>query len=420
MFGAFLFEELRKTFKMDSQKNWILCCFLNFLVASVMGLLMRFSYLFPLEINYIYLLHAHSHVAMLGWTYLMIYVLIVVFYIPRDKRKKPIYNQLFWSTEITVIGMMVSFPIQGYALFSILFSTAHILLSYVFCRLVWKDILPAKTGGQKLILTALLFMLFSTFGVWCLGPAISTLGKQSVFYQIAIQFFLYFQFNGWFLIAVLALFLKQFEEKINANHFKIFLISLIVSTLLTVSFPISWYIDSKEMKWINAIGVLLQLFAFVYFYKMLKPQIKTFTAGLGSIARIVYGLALSSLLLKLSLQLFVIYPDLANTSHQIRNFVIGFIHLTSLGIITGFLFGILIQNKMLSGQCNLMRSGIKCFAFGYISTEILLFFQGILFYCNRGKLWGYFEIIFAASTVIVSGLIFMVISILNKKQELIN
>jgi len=401
---------------MNSQKSWILCCFLNFLIASIMGLMMRFSFLFPLNINYIFLLHAHSHVAMLGWLYLIIYVLIVHFFIPKDKREKPIYNQLFWCTEITIIGMMVSFPIQGYALFSIVFSTAHILLSYVFCWLVWRDSVADKAKKQ-LLLTAVLFMVFSTFGVWCLGPAISTLGKQSPFYQIAIQFFLHFQFNGWFLIAVLALFLKQFKEQINQNQFRIFLTLLIMSTIFTVAFPISWFAELEVLKWINCCGVLLQFFAFDSFYRMLKPQIKTFKESLNSTTKIVYGLALTSLFLKISLQLMVLLPNLAETSHQIRNFVIGFIHLTSLGVITGFLFGILIQNKMLSNQAHLLRLGMKCFIFGYIATEILLFLQGLFFYFAKGKLPGYYESIFAASALIVLGLILILISILNKKQE---
>ena len=408
---------MKITLKMNSQKSWVLCCFLNFLIASIMGLLLRFSYLFPLNVNYIYLLHAHSHVAMLGWIYMMIYILIIHFFVPNHKREKPIYNQLFWATECAVIGMMIAFPDQGYGLFSIIFSTAHILLSYVFCWLVWKDAVADKTYNKRLLLSSILFMVFSTFGVWCLGPAISTLGKQSAFYQIAIQFFLHFQFNGWFLIAVLALFLQQFKGEINLKHFRVFQILLIISILLTVAFPVSWFVDMKILRWINVCGVLFQLLAFVYFYKMLKAQIKTFKASLNSITKMVYGLAFSSLFLKISLQLLVLLPCLAETSHQIRNFVIGFIHLTSLGVITGFLFGILIQNKMLSNQSYLLRLGIKFFVLGYIATEILLFLQGSFFYFNRGKLPGYYESIFAASCLIVSGLILIVLSIINKKTR---
>ncbi|MFH6950359.1 hypothetical protein ACHRV6_17825 [Flavobacterium sp. FlaQc-51] len=186
-------------------------------------------------INYSFLLHAHSHVAMLGWVYMTIYVLIVRMFIPKDKSYKPIYNRLFWMTEFTVIGMMISFPVQGYAFFSILFSTAHILLSYVFCVLVWKDCSKENTRERKLLMTAILFLVFSTFGVWCLGPALNMLGKQNAFYQIAIQFFLHFQFNGWFLFAVFALFLKQAKRNLEGESFKKILWFITVINILNNS-----------------------------------------------------------------------------------------------------------------------------------------------------------------------------------------
>lgn len=406
---------------MNPQRSWIICCFFNFLIASVMGLLMRFSYLFPLKsINYVYLLHGHSHVAMLGWAYLMIYVLVVHFFIPKNKSQKPIYNQLFWATEFSVVGMMISFPIQGYALFSVVFSTLHILLSYVFCWLVWRDCSNGKICDQKLLKTAILFMVFSTFGVWCLGPTINMIGKQSSFYQIAIQFFLHFQFDGWFLFAVLALFIKQFKNKIAVSEFRIFWILLILATFFTVAFPVNWYIKSDVLKTINAFGVLLQLVSFVYFYSMLKPQINQFKTNLDPTAKWVYGLVVWSLFLKILIQLLLVFPDLAEVSHQIRNWVIGFIHLTTLGIITGFLLGILIQNKLLPHHSYWFKIGIKSFFLGYVLTEILLFLQGIFFYQNKGLLFGYYESIFGVSIFIIVGLIVMIVSILKTKKTRVN
>lgn len=405
-------------FEMNSQRSWIICCFLNFIVASIMGLMMRFVYLFPFKsINYIYLLHAHSHVAMLGWVYMMIYVLIVHLFIPNDKSQKPIYKYLFWITEFAVIGMMISFPIQGYALFSIVFSTLHILLSYVFCWLVWKDYAKDKRPAEKLLVTSILFMIFSTFGVWCLGPTINTLGKQSVFYQIAIQFFLHFQFNGWFLFAVLALFLKQFKNEIELKQFRIFLTLLILATFFTVAFPISWFVKHEILKWLNAFGVLVELISFIYFYKMLQLQINQFKANLDSISKITYGFALGSLFFKMILQLAIILPNLAEVSHQIRNWVIGYIHLTTLGIITGFLFGLVLQNNLVPLKTYLLKTGVKCFFFGYIITELLLFFQGLLYYLNKGLLVGYYEVIFGASIFIVAGLLLIIISVLKTKAR---
>ena len=154
------------------QKSWLLTCFFNFFIAAFMGLLLRLLYVFPVEIiNYQFLLHGHSHVAMLGWVYLMIYSLIVYFFIPKTTQQKPVYNRLFWLTEIAVIGMMFRFPVEGYAFFSIAFSTLHIFCSYYFCRLVWKDAHTDSLPEKLLLKTALFFMILSTLGVWCLGLA---------------------------------------------------------------------------------------------------------------------------------------------------------------------------------------------------------------------------------------------------------
>ncbi|MFZ0598560.1 MAG: hypothetical protein WAM46_16360 [Flavobacterium sp.] len=377
--------------------------------------------LFPLNINYSFILHAHSHIAMLGWVYLIIYVLIVRFFIPKVKSSKPFYNRLFWLTEFSVIGMMIAFPIQGYALFSIVFSTMHILLSYVFCRIIWRDSLKEKTEAQRLLFVAILFLVFSTFGVWCLGPALNVLGKQNPFYQIAIQFFLHFQFNGWFLFAVLALFVKQFEGKIDKRDFTIFFTLLIIATLLTFAFPVSWYLKNSLLSWMNGFGVILQMIAFVYCCKMLKPQISAFKSNLGNSAKLVYSLALCSLFLKIGIQLVVLIPNLNEVSHQIRNLIIGFIHLTMLGIITGFLFGILIQNNLLSGKSAFLRLGIKSFVAGYVMTEFLLFLQGIFFYFEKGIIFYYYESMFLMSIFIVTGLILILLSLFKiKKQGLIN
>lgn len=403
---------------MSFQKTWIICCFFNFLIACLFGLLMRFMYLFPVDaLNYSFLLHAHSHTAMLGWVYLIIYVLIVHFFIPKEKSQKPIYNRLFWLTEFSVVGMMISFPIQGYAMFSIIFSTMHILLSYVFGSLVWKDSLRDKSPAHRLLLASILFMILSTFGVWCLGPAISTLGKQSAFYQAAIQFFLHFQFNGWFILAVLALFLKQFQDKIVPAKFKKFYSLLIISTLLTVCFPIRWFVEKDFLSYLNVLGVLLQFAGFIYFYRMLKPQISSFIKQLNSTTKLVYGLALCSLFLKIGIQLITIFPNIAVVSHQIRNFVIGFIHLTTLGIITGFLFGIMLQNKMLSVDSKTLKIGVKCFVLGYILTEVLLFLQGWFFFFRKGTIAFYYENILIFSIFLVLGLILMMTSIMNLKSS---
>ena len=402
------------------RKSWILICFVNFFIASLMGLCLRWMYVAPMErVNFQFLMHGHSHVAMLGWVYLMLYCLIFHFFVPKEKQQKPIYNRLFWITELAVVGMMIDFPAQGYAFASILFSTLHIFCSYFFCYLIKKDANLTTLSEKKMLRTALFFMIFSTLGIWCLGPIIGSLGKASAFYQIAIQFFLHFQFNGWFLFAILALFFKQAKLIIEAEKFRLFYTLFVASTLLTLALPVSWYLSNPVFYWLNALGVVLQLFAALLFIRFIRPQFQSFFAALPTITKTVYGFALFSLALKVVIQLVVLVPELAQVSHQIRNFVIGYIHLTMLGIITGFLFGFALQNDFLNSRNLIQKWGISVFLLGFVTTEILLFLQGIWFFFGKGAFPNYYQNLFLSSIFLPAGLLFLSVEILKLKQKLL-
>src|SRR5690606_20123746 len=101
------------------------------------------------------------------------------------------------------------------------------------------------------------------------------LGIESAFFQIAIQFFLHFQFNGWFMFAVLAIFLQQFHIN-NTEIFRRFFITLIASTVLTFALPVSWFAFHPILLWINGLGALLQLITGYYFILLLRPHWEEF------------------------------------------------------------------------------------------------------------------------------------------------
>ena len=402
------------------RKSWILVCFINFFIASLMGLLLRWMYVAPIEgVNFQFLMHGHSHVAMLGWVYLMLYCLIFRFFVPKEAQQKPIYNRLFWVTEIAVVGMMIDFPAQGYAFVSILFSTLHIFCSYYFCYLIWKDSKPATFPEKKMLRTALFFMIFSTLGVWCLGPAVGLMGKSSAFYQIAIQFFLHFQFNGWFMFAVLALFFKQSKLNIDEKKFGLFYNLFVIGTILTLALPVSWSLSNSIFYWINVVGVVLQLFSAILFIQLIQTQFQTFFTPLSSLEKIVYRFALLSLALKILIQLVVLVPELAQVSHQIRNFVIGYIHMTMLGIITGFLFGFAFQNGFLNSKNAIQKWGTILFLLGFVATEILLFLQGTWLFLNNVSFPDYYQNLFLSSIFLPVGLLMLTIGVFKLKSKII-
>lgn len=388
-------------------KQRVIICLLNFLVAALMGLTLRFAFVQSIPLNYRFLTHGHSHVAMLGWVYLMLYTLIVHHFISEEK---PIYNRLFWLTEFAVIGMMISFPIQGYAAVSIGFSSLHIFCSYYFVRLIWKNHQINSIPARYLLKASLLFMLLSTIGVWCLGPAAAMLGQTSAVFQIAIQFFLHFQFNGWFLLAILAVFFNQFDIK-NIKLFKCFFILMLVATLLTFSLPISWYAFHPILLWMNGFGVLIQIFALYLFFKLLQPHWQSFWTHTSKSIKLMYRFALICFVLKISIQSLSILPEVAQMAYQTRNFVIGFIHLTMLGVITGFLIAFLLQSELTNSNSTILTLSLYSFIAGFLTTELLLFVQGFLYYFGFGMAPNYYQLLFACSILLPLGILLFIINI---------
>lgn len=387
-----------------------------------MGLMLRYVFVIPLHefvkpipFQFRNLMHAHSHGAMLGWVYLMLYVLIVHHFIPD---KKPVYNRLFWLTEIAVIGMMISFPFQGYAAISISFSTLHIICSYLFIRLIWKNHKIKSKPIQLLLKASLVFMFVSTIGIWCLGPAAAILGIESAFFQIAIQFFLHFQFNGWFLFAVLTVFLNQFPIE-NTQRFQIFFKALIGGTILTFALPVSWFAFHPIQPWINGLGVLLQLLAGFYFIILLRPQWTKFWSLTLKSTKWMYALALISFVLKIALQSSSIFPEVSSMAYQYHNFVIGFIHLMMLGVISGFLFAFLLESSLVTINSKYLNLGIYSFIIGFVATEFLLLVQGLFYYLALGMIPNYYMLLFIFSILLPLGILFIFLNLLNHERKTI-
>ncbi len=393
-------------------KKLVIVCLLNFLVAALMGLALRYTFIDAIGFNYRFLTHAHSHVAMLGWVYLKLYTLIVHYFMPD---KKPIYNKLFWITQASVIGMMLSFPFQGYAAISITFSTLHIFCSYYFVRLAWKNHKTDSVVSQYTLKAALIFMVVSTIGVWCLGPAVGLLGQASAFYQIAIQFFLHFQFNGWFLIAVLAVFFHLLKIK-DSLVFQKFFKTLIAGNILTFALPVQWYAPHKALLYINAIGIILQVASLFYFLKLIQQNVKQFLNRQSKLIIILYYFSLFCFSLKIILQTFSIIPEFSQVVVNNRNFVIGFIHLMMLGLISGFLFSFILKPKK-TKQSKELSIGVYSFLIGFVLTELILLVQGCYFYFGIGFIPNYYTLLFFFSTLLPLGLLFILIHFIKTKNH---
>ncbi|HEY4652331.1 MAG TPA: hypothetical protein VIG72_13000, partial [Pontibacter sp.] len=128
----------------------LLSALLSLVVIAAMGLLLRWTFVQAVPgLNYKFLLHAHSHAALLGWLYPAVVISLLHAYLPPEVRNRKVYFRQFWLSQGAVLGMLLSFPVQGYGAVSITFSTAHILLSYWFIVRFRKDAKAARAGEGK-------------------------------------------------------------------------------------------------------------------------------------------------------------------------------------------------------------------------------------------------------------------------------
>lgn len=392
-----------------------------FLLAAILGALMRFIYLQEVPfLDYKNVLHAHSHTAMLGWGFTALAGAFVFILLPNMIARKA-YRNALWGNLIAGVGMFFAFLYQGYGAVSISFSTLHLLFAYYFAWHFLKDIktLP-QTNALKFARWAIYWMVISTLGLWSIAPVSMLVGKLHPLYFASIQFFLHFQFNGWFTYGILALLLKQSEE--NGREVALpkgSFWALQISLMLTYTLSITWSTPENFLFYLNSAGVLLQVIAFLYIARAYYKS-TAFPRKSGTMADYLLQLGLLSLALKVILQGAVALPFIAKVSYIIRNFVIGFIHLTMLGAFSLSIIALLLHRGFLP-KVAMASVGYRLLALGFILSEVILFIQGILLWAERGFMPYYHSIIFGATMLLPLALLLVFIALLSaKKTTLIN
>ncbi|MBK8506634.1 MAG: hypothetical protein IPL46_33235 [Saprospiraceae bacterium] len=400
---------------------WTLTALASFVIAACLGVMLRYAFVgeLPEWLQFRHLQHTHSHVAMMGWLYSGLYILIVRFF----DLKRSIYARLFWLTQIVVIGMFFSFPVQGYGLFSISFTTLHLVLSYVFMIQVFRDLKPKSYVNRNSVLflkSALILLFVSTLGTWALGAIMNSSLKGTAWYYGAIQFFLHYQFNGWFIFGVLGLFFKYLEDSsihVKQSLFSWFYWLLLVSCILTFALSVTWSTPDKMLFWINSIGVTIQLGALLFFWRLLHFISHNLRSVVRSWTLSLWLIAFLFLSLKIIVQALVAIPALAIVSYTIRIFVVGFIHLLMLGVISLFIFGAFHQLREKTEK--LEKVGIYLFLTGFLTTELLLFIQGLMLWIEWGYMPSYHLMILLVSLFFPLGLLCYIWSVYRARPGMI-
>lgn len=391
-------------------KYWLNTSFIYLFIVALLGTILRLTGVTSLGINYNYFLHAHSHIAFLGWLYNTLFVILIyTFLLPEQRANK--YLIQFWLTQLANIGMLISFPLQGYGLYSISFSTLHILISYWFAYSFLKNANSNqenfnKHGSSfKFIKVSLFFMLLSSLGPFSLGPVIARTGTGSELYYNIIYFYLHFQYNGWFSFAVIGLFLRMlennhiaFSEKKVEKFYHLMLLSSIPTYLLSVL----WTKPPDKIYIIAGAAALIQLLALMVFFSIIadiKIQLKR---QLNNWVYFLLSFSLFSLSAKVVLQLITSLPYFADLAYQIRGFTIGYLHLVLVGFISMFLFAFLIENGNFDLN-KITKAGLLLFISGFVASEIIIFTQAIFTWLLQNLIPHYFSSLFYVSLLILCG-----------------
>ncbi|SDG67176.1 hypothetical protein SAMN04488027_1058 [Psychroflexus sediminis] len=359
-------------------KQYFISSFLYLLVTAVLGFFLRLEAT-PLELDvinhYNYVVHAHSHVALLGWVYLGLSSFIVYFFVLESKVKKH-YTKIFWATQACLIGMLIAFPIQGYALVSITFSTLFLLVSYVFFGFILKRTQPEFKSKKSFLLIkhALFYMVLSSIGPWALGVIMTTLGKASMWYKLAIYFYLHFQYNAWFILAVIGLLvfiLEKYQFKIETQSFTKFVYLFHIGILGTFFLSTLWASSHWTLYLFSNLGNLSLWLGLFYLGKSIKKPTEFFYGELPPQSKFILKFLGLVFILKLIMQTLSGVPFFAEIATANLDVVIGYLHWFFLGFVSLFLV-------FLASYLNWIRLSnlsLSLYIIAFLTTEFLIFYR---------------------------------------------
>ncbi|SMD10494.1 hypothetical protein [Pedobacter nyackensis] len=366
-----------------NSSRWIGIALINFFIVALAGVILRYKINFPLPlINQKNLLHGHSHFAFVGWVTLALMALMVNHLLRSglvtNYRK---YHWLLIANTATAYGMLFAFILQGYALFSITFSTLSIFVSYFFIYHYWKDLNKIKEEKHIGIWfkTALILWAVSSIGVFGLAYLMANRTVVQELYFAAIYFFLHFQYNGWFIFSCFGLLFSFLREK-NKLHFikinKCLFLTLAITVIPNYLLSIFGLKIPGYLFWIGTISATIQLAALFYSYKLLQAISTSADIAIKKMTTLLWSLAYMSFALKITLQALSIIPYFGNFAFALRPVIIGYLHLCFLGVISFFILGYL--HELLSRKgIKLNKSGLLIFIFGVILQEVVLMVQAL-------------------------------------------
>lgn len=378
--------------------------FFFFIIVAMTGILMRAVPFFSgIPLPYDHILHAHSHIAMLGFQFLAVFVIFLTigWKSLTIKIRKQAAVLCLTLTIISVL-MFVAFLYQGYGVFSIIMSALHIFAEYWAIAFIYKQIRKNSAwpkSSRLFIGGSLIALLISSIGPYALGYTSANGLKDTFLFDSAVYFYLHFQYNGWLTLVTFGLFimiLSQRDLLINQTlvikGFWIYFIALFPSYL-------------SSILWIDGLGSFVEVFSSLgVITQWIAVMMIIFS--LRNAWRENKGIALTLLLffMKSSMELGLTIPGLAELVYETRSIIIGYLHLTLLGFISIFILVLYFMTGYLRKNSR-MKSGFIVFLIGFIMNEFILFWQGLSVWTGFGRISFALEGLLVASILLGVGIL---------------
>lgn len=363
------------------------------LIVALIGTLLRSAFLITIPFEFQNLVHAHSHVAFQGWVYTLMMLILIDSYLDKSQIKKRRYLLQFNLTTVVIIGILITFSMQGYGLYSIIFLTLFQLLNYLFIYSFFRDTKHFLNDNVKpvsllFIKTGLWLGLLSTLMPIGIGIISSKGLNGSEIYNALVYTFLHLQYNGWFLFVALGLFYKFLEN--NSGFYKRiyavrFYFLFTISVIPAISLSMLGMSFSNYILLPAYISAALQLLALFYFLKSFYGCLFAVLNKKSIWFRILLITFLLSFFLKVTLQFLSVFPVFKDYAFNNKSIVIAYIHLSMIGVISFLFLAMMIEQKWLNLNRFNMTGNIFLFS-GFISTELLLLFIGLTIYYNPAAL----------------------------------
>jgi hypothetical protein len=130
-----------------------------------------------------------------------------------------------------------------------------------------------------------------------------------------------------------------------------------------------WAYPGLVFNIIGLLAALLQLVALVYLIKIVKVIPTSFIKNFTLPVRILFLVAVISFLLKLILQTLSAHPQIAQLAYEVRNYVMAYLHLVLIGMISSFLLAWSMEKGWLDKHATI---SVVCFTGGFIGMEVML------------------------------------------------